>query len=173
MITKMKQNIAYLLCEVVGLLTFIFFALPYIAAFAKYSGYSQSKTLSGYKVMSELWENFGFGGVMSGIFQILVLVAGVFLLVYGACGLLKSFGVLKLTDKLNGVVCNKIAEIALFAYVAINILLVVFMIVLCVDNTETMSGVTVGIRFSAGVFVNLAVSLAVAVFAKILGKKWS
>ena len=161
---KIKSSIAYLSCAAVGLLNFFWLIIPYVAAFVDTSFGSESEGVSGYKVMSEFWSDFGFGGVMSGLFQIFALVLGVCALAWGVLGLLGELGVAKiLPDAIGGFSSKKIAKILLIAFAVVEILLLIFLIVLCAQNTEEFKGQSAGVRFSAGMFISLAFALAGAV----------
>ena len=76
---KIKSNLAYVGCAILGLLNFILLAIPYISSYYSYDlgewGGKQrgSDGISGYKVM-DLWEG-GFSGVMSSLVQLFVLWA--------------------------------------------------------------------------------------------------
>ncbi len=178
---KILSNLSYIFCAGLGLLNFIFFAIPYVAAFYSYDygewggKGSNSQGISGYKVMN-LWE-VGFGGVMSSLFQILILLFGIAMLAYGVCGLLKEFGIFKaFPDRLGKFDAKKVGEFALFGYVALNVLLLIFLIILCATNTESESeygySASAGIRFSAGIFITLIFAIGSVVALKLLQKKF-
>ena len=97
---------------------------------------------------------------MSGLFQIFAVIAGVLLLAVGAVGILRGFDVVKgIPEAVAGFSLKKIAKILLLAFVAIEILLLIFLIVLCVANTSEQSGYQYGVKFSAGMFVSLAFAI--------------
>ena len=106
MMEKIKSNLAYVGCAILGLLNFILLAIPYISSYYSYDlgewGGKQSSSdgISGYKVM-DLWEG-GFSGVMSSLIQLFVLLGGIALLAWGVLGLLKAFGIFdKFPDRLG------------------------------------------------------------------------
>lgn len=172
MIDTIKKNLIWFLCAALGVLQFILLAIPYFAAFAEGYGQSMSEGFSGYKVM-DLWDG-GFGGVMSSITQILILILGIVLLAIGAIGLLKAFDVVDLTDKLGKLNLKDLAKKGIFAYGGLQVLLFIFMIIFTASNTETESfmGVTVsaGVRFSAGLFITIVI-VGAAIAAMILVPK--
>lgn len=179
---KILSNLSYVFCAALGLLNFIWLAIPYVASFVSYDlgewGGKQSVSagISGYRVMS-LWSG-GFGGVMSALFQILILILGIAMLAYGVCGLLKAFGSFKaFPDTLGKFETKKIGEYALFGYAGLNVLLLVFLIILCATNTESAneygSSVSAGIRMSAGIFITLIFAVGTVVALKVLQKKFS
>lgn len=178
MANKIKNNLIYVFSAGLGLLNFILLAIPYVASFVKYDlgeyggKYSNSAGISGYKVMS-LWDG-GFGGVMSSIIQIFILLLGIALLAYGICGLLKSFGVFdKFPDKLGKFETKKLGEFGLFGYAGLNVLLLIFLIILCATHTESEAGFgSAGIRMSAGIFITLIFAISAVVALKILQKKF-
>lgn len=181
MANKIKQNLTYVFCAGMGLLTYILLAIPYVASFVKYDlgalGGEQSSSvgISGYNVMN-LWGS-GFSGVMSSILQIFVLLLGIALLAYGVFGLLKTFGVVnKFPEKLGKLETKKLGEIGLFVFAGLNVLLLVFLIILCVTHTQSASEfgypASSGIRMSAGVFITLIFSVGAIVALKILQKKF-
>lgn len=165
-----KNNLIYLFNAVLGAFTFVLFAFPYIAAFVSYGKESQSETVSGYKVM-DLWDADAWG-VLSSLVQIFVLVAGILVMAWGVCGLLKGFGVFKaFPDKLGKLDSKKLGEYALIAYAALNVLLLVFLVIFCIVNTEELYGMKAGMRPSGGMFVAPILSVGAYVAYKIVDKK--
>ena len=180
MMEKIKSNLAYVGCAVLGLLNFILLAIPYISSYYSYDlgewGGKQSSSdgISGYKVM-DLWEG-GFSGVMSSLIQLFVLLGGIAILAWGVLGLLKAFGIFdKFPDRLGNIESKKIAEFGIFGLAGLNVLLLVFLIILSIANTESYSEYgysgSAGIRLSAGIFISLVITVGAAVALKILEKK--
>ena len=178
---KILGNLGYVLCAALGLLQYILFAFPYVASFTKYDygdfgGHgSASSAISGYGLMSI--RNAGFGGVMCIIFQILVLILGILMLAYGVCGILKAFGMFEqFPDSLGKIQTKKIGEFALYGYAGLNVLLFIFMIVLCASNTEKIVDggmyMAAGIRFSVGIFFTLVFSAGAIAALKLVPKKF-
>ncbi len=166
-----KSSVTYLCCIALGLLNFVLFVIPYLSVFVEMFGDTVSEGVNGYDVM-DLWEG-GFSGVMSSLFQILVLVVGVIMLAYGVCGMLKDLGVFKkFPDKIGKCSAEGLGFIALLVHAILNVLLLVFLIIFCATNTESAEGVgSAGIRLSAGIFVALALSVVAVFMPKLLGKK--
>ena len=180
MMEKIKSNLAYVGCAVLGLLNFILLAIPYISSYYSYDlgewGGKQSSSdgISGYKVM-DLWEG-GFSGVMSSLVQLFVLIGGIALLAWGVLGLLKAFGIFdKFPDRLGNIESKKLAEFGIFGLAGLNVLLLVFLIILSATNSESYSEYgmegSAGIRLSAGIFISLVITVGAAVALKILEKK--
>ncbi len=180
MLEKIKSNLTYVVCAVLGLFNFILLAIPYIASYYSYDlgawGGKQSSSdgISGYKVM-DLWEG-GFPGVMSSLIQIFVLIGGIALLAWGVLGLLKAFGIFdKLPERLGNIESKKIGEYGLFGIAGLNVLLLVFLIILSATNSESYSEYgmegSAGIRLSAGIFISLVITVGAVVALKILEKK--
>lgn len=163
MANKIKQNFSYILCAAMGLFTFIFYAIPYVAAFMESEWGSETETISGYRVMSEFFNDLGFSGVMCALLQIFILIVAVGALAYGVIGILNSFEVIKV-----GFVKKSYANIILFAYTVLNFLLLIFLIIVTATNTETDETweIAYGIRFSAGWFITFIFGLASALLAK-------
>ena len=174
MMNKLKNNLTYVFCAGLGLLNFILLAIPYVASFYSYDyGYgkiSDSMGISGYKVM-DMW-SLGFGGVMSAIIQIIILLLGIALLAYGILGLLKAFNIFgKLPDKIGKFETVKLGKIALFAYGILNVLLFIFLIIVTASNTERAEGSAAGIKLSAGIFITIIIAAGVIIGLKFLEKK--
>lgn len=177
---KILSNLSYVFCAGLGLFNFIFLAIPYVASFysydyGSYGKGSNSEGISGYKVM-DLWDG-GFGGVMSGIVQILLLILGICMLAYGVMGLLKAFGIFdKMPEKVGKLPTKKYGEFALYAYAGLNVLLLIFLIILCATNSESESEfgyeMSAGIRLSAGIFITLIFGIGSVVAQKLLEKKF-
>ncbi len=175
MMNKIKNNLTYVFCAVLGLLNFIFLAFNYIAWFEEYSysvygSYSQSYGLSGYKVM-DLW-GLKFSGVMSSVIQLFILLLGIALLAWGVLGLLKAFGVFeKFPDRLGKLESKKLGEFGLFGLAGLNVLLLIFLIILTASNTEKSEYGSAGIKLSAGIFIALIFTVGAVVALKVLEKK--
>ncbi len=180
MMEKVKSNLTYVICAVLGLFNFILLAIPYIASYYSYDlgawGGKQSDSIgiSGYKVM-DLWEG-GFSGVMSSLIQLFVLLVGIALLAWGVLGLLKALDILpQFPDKLGNLESKKVGEYGLFGIAGLNALLLVFLIILSATNSESYSEYgmegSAGIRLSAGIFISLVITAGAVVALKILEKK--
>ena len=181
MMEKIKSNLAYVGCAILGLLNFILLAIPYISSYYSYDlgewGGKQSSSdgISGYKVM-DLWE-VGFSGVMSSLIQLFVLLLGIGLLAWGVLGLLKALDILpQFPDKLGGFESKKLGEFGLFGFAGLNVLLLVFLIIFSAANSESYSeygySSSAGIRLSAGIFISLILSVGAVVALKVLEKKF-
>ncbi len=179
MLNKLKSNLEYVFCAGLGFFNFILFAFPYAASFWKYDmgswggAQSGSEGISGYELL-KLWKG-GFGGVMSSIVQLIILLAGIALLAWGVGGLLKGFGILpQFPAKVGPYESKKLSQLALYGMAALQALLLVFLIIFTATNTERVSeyGYTSasGIRLSAGIFIAL-VLYAGAIAALIWLKK--
>ena len=180
MFEKIKSNVSYVGCAILGLLNFILLAIPYISSYYSYDlgewggKQSDSDGISGYKVM-DLWEG-GFSGVMSSLIQILALIVGIALLAWGILGLLKVFGIFdEFPDRLGNMESKKIGEFGIFGLAGLNALLLVFLIILSIAHTESYSEYgmegSAGIRLSAGIFISLVITVGAAAALKILEKK--
>lgn len=175
MTNKLKSNLDYVFCAGLGFLNFILFAFSYAASYWEYDlgswGGVQSSSLgiSGYQLM-KLWEG-GFGGVMSSFIQLIIFLAGLGMLAWGVCGLLKAFDILpQFPGRIGKFDNGKITEYALFGMAGLQVLLLVFLIIFTASNSESAYGTSAGIRLSAGVFVTLVV-YGGAVAARIWLKK--
>ena len=181
MLEKIKSNLTYVVCAVLGLFNFILLAIPYISSYYSYDlgewGGKQSSSdgISGYKVM-DMWEG-GFSGVMSSLIQLFVLLLGIGLLAWGVLGLLKALDILpQFPDKLGGFESKKLGEFGLFGFAGLNVLLLVFLIIFSAANSESYSeygySSSAGIRLSAGIFISLILSVGAVVALKVLEKKF-
>lgn len=162
MLNKIKNNLEYTFCAGLGLLNFILFAFPYVASYVEYDlgawggAYSASYGVSGYSTMS-LWAG-GFGGVMSSLIQLIIFLAGLGLLAWGVCGLLKEFGILpKFPEQIGSFESKKLSELALMGMAALHVLQLVFLIIFTVSNSEEAYGSSAGFRLSAGIFIALVI----------------
>ncbi len=154
---NIKNSLIYCISAFVGLFTFVFFAIPYLTAFAEVWGHKGKENLNGYEIMN-LWEN-GFCGVMVSLLQIFVLVCAVVLLAWGALGILKEFGIIKeFPIQIAGVEPKKLSFFALAAYVALNVLLLIFLIAFVIANTESGKYASAGFSLAAGEFITLVIS---------------
>lgn len=170
---KILDNLSYLFCACLGILNFILLAFPYVAIKIALGPYGSLKEgVSGYRIM-ELFDA-NFGGVMSALFQVLILVVGIAMLVWGVLGLLKGFGVLnKFPDKLGKVDCKKIAEILLYVFAILVFLLLVFLIVYVASSNADLGAIygdEMKLVISAGVFISLVFSVGSLIAYKLIKK---
>ncbi len=176
MMNKMKQYLTHIFGAGIGLLNFILLAIPYVSYGVEYessymSAYNFSEGVNGYDV-SDLW-SFGFGGVMSSLTQILIIVLGLTLLAWGIVGLLKAFGLVeKLPDSLEKIENKKWGAIGLIGVAGLNVLLLVFLIIFVAANSESAQGVESGFSLSAGIFVAIVFTVGAFVALKLLEKKF-
>ncbi len=180
MMEKIKSNLTYVICAILGLFNFILLAIPYISSYYSYNlgewGGEQSSSvgISGYSVM-DLWDG-GFSGVMSSIIQLFALLLGIALLIWGVLGMLKAFGILeKFPDKVGNTESKKLGEYGLFGLAGLNVLLFVFLIIFTAANSESYEEygmeTSAGFSLSAGIFISLVITVGAVVALKILEKK--
>ncbi len=178
---KLKNNLTYVFCAIIGVINFILLIIPYISSFYSYDlgewggKQSNSSGISGYKVM-DLWEG-GFSGAMSSLVQLLILIVGIALLLWGILGLLKAMGTFdKLPDKIGNIEAKKIGEYGLFAMAGLNVLLLIFLIIFTASNSESFSEYgmesSAGFKLSAGIFISLIITVGAVVGLKFLEKKY-
>lgn len=182
---KILNGLGYFFCAGLGLFTLILFAIPYLLVYSQSVDKNSmipivtdyySINVSGYQVM-QMWD-LGFGGVISSLLQIFVLVLSLLMLAWGVCGCLKVFGVFNsFPDKVWKVKSKTISNILLYIYLALNVLLLVFLIIVTATNVYTYEYTytieTMGIKFSAGLFLTLIIIIALVVTLYILNKKYS
>ena len=180
MLEKIKSNLSYVGCVILGLFNFILLAIPYISSYYSYDlgewggKQSGSEGISGYEVM-DLWDG-GFSGVMSSLIQLFILIGGIVLLAWGLLGLLQAFGIFdKFPDRLGNIESKKLGEFGIFGLAGLNVLLLVFLIILSAVHTESYSEYgmkgSAGIRLSAGIFISLVLTVGAAVGLKVLEMK--
>ena len=175
MLEKLKQNLAYVFCIALGLLNFVFLAIPFTAAFVKIGSEYESEGLSGYDVMEEMeaFSELDFGSISS-LFVVFALIFAIIILIVGIVGLLKEFGVIKMPDEILGIKCKKWAEYALIAYASVVTLMFLFFIIFTAKNTETekMYGETykAGFKLSGGLILNFLFAVGAVVGVKVLEK---
>lgn len=174
MLKIIKRSWSYVASAAIGILNFILLAIPYVTVYFRMGERESTESVSGYKVM-DFWD-LGFGGVMSSLIQLLVLITGILLFAYGVVGLLKEFGIFKeLPDKLGKVDAKKLAEYGLALLAALNVLLLIFLIVTCAANSESeiFYGVEIagGYRLSAGIFISIVLTACAALAPYVLNKK--
>jgi hypothetical protein len=173
-----KQNLLWIICAALGLFNFILLAIPYVAVvvdlgeWGELAGIRSRSGISGYNLLSA-WE-LGFGGVMSALFQIFVLLAGIALLAIGVAGILKGLNAFKIPDKLGKFELTRIGKLLLFAYAGLNVLMLIFVIILCATNGGTdMDLIGANYRISAGIFITLVFAIGALVAYMMLNKKFS
>lgn len=185
MLEKIKNNLVYAACAVMGLFNFILLAFRYLTVYSEtslsYGNYKEG--IGGYELL-KIWgndkyylEDAKFGGVMSSLMQLLILIIGIGILVWGVLGLLKAFGIFdNLPDRLGKIESKKIGEYGLFGLAGLNVLLLVFMIIFTATNTQSYSeyGYTAeaGYKLSAGIFISIIFTVGAVVALKLLEKKF-
>lgn len=172
---KIKRNLPYVFCVAIGILNLIIMAIPYLEVFIGSGISSVSVRISGYKAMELLnIDIYGIGGVLTSVALILVLILGIFVLLYGVCGLLKAYGIFKqFPDKIGKKDTKKLAEYGLIAFVMLNIITLIFMIVATATYPGTINedSFSAGLRFNAGIFISLVFSIGAVVALRYINKK--
>lgn len=166
---KLSGFMHWIIYMAAGLFTFIWFAIPYIVRFG--DGYILDGGANGYNVMG-FW-NSNFSGAMSSLIQIFILIFAVMLIVVGIIGLLEQLNVIRFSEKLlgipffnkYGITLKRLGFFILIGYAALNVLLLIFLIILCSTISDTMRSVLYEVRLSAGVFISLAFSAGLSAAA--------
>lgn len=168
MTNKIKQNLSYVLCAALGLLTFIVSAFAYTVLDVGFA----SRSYSGYDLLGDEWS--AYGDVVSAlsaacVFQVIILIFAGLMLAYGVCGMLKAIGVFNQFPEAIGCVTTKlIARGALWLFAFLNVLQFIFLIVGVNDGAFDGADFTL----SAGIFITLILSLGAAVAEFFLDKKF-
>ena len=168
---KILKNLSYIFCTGLGLFTFILFAFPYLKLRLRDGIFtSVGGTANGYNVLAMF--DYEFAGVMCSILQILVLLLAVLMLAYGIIGLVFAF----VKDKKNpikiGIITSHtLSQIGMLIYSALNAIILIFLIVVCVDYNQAFIGRTgVGLIPSAGIYFAMFVPIASYFALKFFGK---
>ena len=167
----MKKIVSHVLAIFIGAFTFISFSFNSLTTFVKVGKEyvlkdSQAK-INGYELM-KLWDT-EFAGVMTSLFQVLIVVAAVLLVIYGVIGLLKEYDVFKCecADKyING----KYSLMGLMIYAGLNVLMIVFVLIYCGQNKVTYGESSAGVKACFGLFIPLILSVASVAVAILLNK---
>ena len=172
MMNTIKKNLVYLCDAVLGAFTLILFAFPYIASFVAVGDKKTSEPINGYKVM-DLWDAEAWG-VLSSLFQVLVLVISVIIFAYGVCGLLKAFDIFEaFPDELGTIETKKLGEYLIAIHAVLNVLLAIVLVIFCAVYVEEIYFLKSGFTVSDGTFAAPALSAGIFVAYKLLDNKFS
>ena len=144
MAEKIKNNLAYVFCAILGVTNFIWFAIPYMTG------------ISAYDIMSWGFDFGTFGFTMAAIIQIFALIGTIAVLAIGGAGLALVF-----TDKTINFDLKKIAKLALLVMAVLSVLMLVFVLVAIEFEFSVVS---------AGAFIWLVVCVGAVVADKLLDK---
>lgn len=167
----MRKIVSHVLAIFIGAFTFISFSFNSLTTFVKVGKEyilkdSQAK-IKGYELM-KLWDT-EFAGVMTSLFQVLILVAAVLLIIYGVIGFLKEYDVFKCecADKyING----KYSVMGLMIYTGLNVLMIVFVLIYCGQNKITYGETVAGVKACFSLYLPLILSVASVAVAILLNK---
>lgn len=179
---KIVGMIDWIFCAGMGLVNFILLAIPYMTL--RYMGlgytggasqltYAVTKSgVSGYAVLG--WTTGGaFGAACA--FQIMALIVGLAMLVFGVLGILGALGYVRLPEKIGAVRLKQIVRILFVAFIVLNVieLFCLGAVQAKFSDTVTYGNETfkTGYFLSAGVFLTLAVSAGAFVAMIMLSKK--
>lgn len=185
---KIKQNLPFAFCALLGLLVLIFLALPHTTLFASAEGETETfGNVSGYNLTSwtleyegytmEIGEELeGFGVTMSSILVVLVIIAAIAILALGVLALLKEFEVLpQFPSQFGALSTRKIAGYGLVGFAGLNVLLFFFLLIACSANTETQEvwgySYTSGMKICAAPILSLVCSVGAVATLIVLKKK--
>lgn len=158
---KILKNLSYIFCLGLGLFTFILFAFPYLVIKMREGIVTNiGGKVSGYSIMAMF--EYGFAGIMCAILQILVLLVATLMLVYGTIGLIGVF----VKDKKCPIQIGKVrsqtlAKIAMLIYSALNALLLIFMIIVCVNDSQILDKIAGVYLFFVFAKINLIPSVSI------------
>ena len=141
---KIKKNLAYVFCAILGVTNFIWFAIPYMTG------------ISAYDIMSWGFDFGTFGFIMAAIIQIFALIGTIAALVIGGVGI-----ALIIAGKEINFDLKKIAKYVLMAMATLSILMLVFVLVAIEFEFRVVS---------AGAFIWLVVCVGAFVADKLLDK---
>ena len=159
----LKKNLSALLCAVIGLFAFIVSAFNYMEEATAYDFFEEE-----FKMFKEA--DINCAGIIP-VFQVLILVVGGLMLVWGALALLKGIGKLEqLPDDIAGVKIGVISKIMLVTMAVLNVLQFIFVIIFLADVNDLLDT-----SFGIGFGVIFAVILSVGAFVAdyVLGKKFA
>ena len=176
---KIIESLSYLFCAGLGLLNFILFAFPYVAIKMDMGEYGAiTEGVNGYLIMDFFDTNFG--GVMTSLIQIFILLLGIAMLILGTIGLLKNFGILSnFPDNIGKYSCNKIAERMMYIFVVLLLLLLVFLIIFVstygvyIKELGVLMGYGMRLVIASGVFISIVVAVVSIIVLKILQNKYA
>lgn len=148
----LKKNYKAFTAAFLGLFHFILLAIPFVSAFAKMGGESESQSVSGYTCLGSHMGELS-GGIFLLIAQILFLIAAIGLLLIGAYMLVSAF----LGDKINlPQSFGPISPTYLYTwihlgYAAAGVLMFLATVIVSIANTETQE--LFGYTMSAGISI--------------------
>ena len=162
----LKKNLSAILCAVIGLFAFICSAFTYVGCENSAGAYT------GFDIFSDEFKtakdaDISCAGIIP-VVQVLILVVGGLMLVWGVLALLKGMGKLaQFPDAIAGVKTSVISKIMLAAMAVLNILQLVFIILFVADLNDLIDA------YKLGFGSILALILAVGAFAAdyIISKK--
>lgn len=162
-----KKNLRWIVCAFLGLFHFVLLAMPFITAYAKYSGDSETQSQSGYKTLSfEIMEELD-AGVLVSLLQILLLIVAIVLLLLGAYVLVKAFlgdmisskANFELPESFGPLKVKGLCNITYLVYAAVNVLLFLSGVLVSLMNSDSFMGVKIGLYPSVGSYLMLILSV--------------
>lgn len=168
----LKKNYKAFTAAFLGLFHFILLAIPFVSAFVKMSGMSQSQGVSGYTCLGSHMGELS-GGVFLLIAQILFLIAAIGLLLIGAYMLLSAF----LGDKINlPESFGPISPTYLYTwihlgYAAAGVLMFLATVIVSIANTQSAEYYSAGIAIGFGSILGFLLSVGSFVGVFLLEKK--
>ena len=170
-VDNIKKNLKWLVGAFLGLFHFVWLAIPFANAFVAYDGKSQSEGISGYTVIGEEFAALD-AGFLASLFQALALGAAVLLLAISAYMIIKNIFGIELPEKLADIVnVKKVGDYTLLVYGALNVLVFISIIIVCLCNTRSLMGMSAGIGMSFGTILVTLLSAGSAGFFMYLEKK--
>jgi ribosomal protein L7/L12 len=161
MANKIKQNLIYFFNAGLGVLAFILYAIPYVTIKSP-----RTRTFNGYRIIGRLF-SVGLEGPICSIIQILTLILGISMLVYGILGILKALGIVSIIpDKIGKFEDKRLGFIALIVYAGLNLVLFGEFIFLCFENF--LFDYVRSIAPHAGLFIAVIVSWCAVLAYRIL-----
>lgn len=163
-----KKNLEGLLCAFFGLFHLVLFSfLPYISPYisgisSEYLG-AYASSFSGYSCLSFPKMCELTCGFFIPIFQIFAIIGATALLAVGVLILLKEFFGIAVPGSIGNFSISSIASLALKIFNIINFAVFFAAILVWICNTESMYGMTAGVRPAVGLIIYFILNLAVFV----------
>ena len=178
-LSTVKKNLRWIVCAFLGLFHWILLSFPYASLYASDGKNSEDILFSGYAIRNEMFGLLDAAGIpaffhlLNIILVIVMLLISIYILTKVFLGdLIKKLTKIELPDAIGPAKIKFVCNCCLLVYAVLNILVCIGLIIVCIANTQSFRGATVGVAPGFGTFFSLVLSIGAIIGLKIVEEKF-
>ena len=168
---NLKSNIKNISCALIGILHFVWLALPFMTVSVSGKMLKVKGSFSGYNVMAGEFKEANAAALVV-VFQVLAIICAVALILSAMYLLVKEILKEKVPEKIGPVEISKVLNISLLAYAVVNIGLLASEIIVCIANAKSTDMMKLGYGIGFGPLLTVFFAVGAFVAFAVIEKKY-